>query len=87
MSGVPRNECPGGHFFQGDSHASDTVSIWIAVASEETPLVILPATNAKAERSFSALRRIKSYLMQVHTMSQARLNHLIVYYIITDIFE
>ena len=29
MSGgtvVPRHECPGGHFFQGDSHASDTVS-------------------------------------------------------------
>ena len=28
MSGgtfVPRNECPGGHFFQGDSHSSDTV--------------------------------------------------------------
>ena len=27
MSGgtvVPRHECPGGHFFQGDSHASDT---------------------------------------------------------------
>ena len=26
MSGgtvVPRHECPGGHFFQGDSHASD----------------------------------------------------------------
>ena len=29
MSGgtvVPRHECPGGHFFQGDSHASDTGS-------------------------------------------------------------
>ena len=29
MSGgtfVPRNECPGGHFFQGDSHSSDTGS-------------------------------------------------------------
>ena len=27
MSGgtvVPRHECPGGHFFQGDSHASDS---------------------------------------------------------------
>ena len=27
MSGgtvVPRHQCPGGHFFQGDSHASDT---------------------------------------------------------------
>ena len=28
MSGgtvVPRHECPGGRFFQGDSHVSDTV--------------------------------------------------------------
>ena len=23
---VPRNECPEGHFFQGDSHSSDTGS-------------------------------------------------------------
>ena len=31
MSGgtiVPRNECPGGHFFQGDSHASDTGTVF-----------------------------------------------------------
>ena len=39
-------------------------------------LVILPATNATSERSFSALRRIKSYLRC--TMSQARLNHLMI---------
>ena len=39
-------------------------------------LVILPATNATSERSFSALRRIKSYLRS--TMSQARLNHLMI---------
>ena len=33
-------------------------------------LVTLPATNATSERSFSALRRIKSYLRS--TMSQVR---------------
>lgn len=39
-------------------------------------LLILPATNATSERSFSALRRIKSYLRS--TMSQPRLNHLMI---------
>ena len=39
-------------------------------------LDILPATNATSERSFSALRRIKSYLRS--TMTQARLNHLMI---------
>ena len=39
-------------------------------------LLILPATNSTSERSFSALRRIKSYLRS--TMSQARLNNLMI---------
>ena len=39
-------------------------------------LIVMPATNCTSERSFSALRRIKSYLRS--TMSQARLNHLMV---------
>ena len=39
-------------------------------------LMILPATNATSERSFSALRRVKSYLRS--TMTQARLNHLMI---------
>ncbi len=39
-------------------------------------LLVLPATNATSERSFSALRRVKSYLRS--TMSQSRLNHLMV---------
>ena len=38
-------------------------------------LLVMPATNAESERSFSAVRRIKSYLRS--TMSQQRLNHLI----------
>ena len=37
---------------------------------------LLSATNATFERSFSALRRIKSYLRS--TMTQARLNYLMV---------
>ena len=36
-------------------------------------LLVLPATNAASERSFSVMRRLKSYLRS--TMSQPRLNH------------
>jgi len=41
-------------------------------------LLVIPATNCTSERSFSALRRIKSYLRS--TMSQERLNHLMLLY-------
>ena len=37
-------------------------------------LLVLPSTNAVSERSFSAMRRLKTYLRS--TMGQARLNHL-----------
>ena len=37
-------------------------------------LPVMPATNCTSERTFSALRRIKSYLR--NSMIQARLNHL-----------
>ena len=39
-------------------------------------ILVMPATNASSERSFSALRRVKSYLRS--TMTQERLNHLMV---------
>lgn len=39
----------------------------------------VPMTSCTAERSFSALRRIKDYLRS--TMTQARLNHLIVMHV------
>ena len=42
----------------------------------------MPATNASPERSFSALRRVKTYLRS--TMSQERLNHLMVLHIHQD---
>ena len=41
-------------------------------------LLVMPATNATSDhdRSFSVLRRLKSYLLS--TMSQPRLNHVMV---------
>ena len=38
-------------------------------------ILVIPATNAVSERTFSTLRRVKSYLRS--TMSQSRLNHLV----------
>ena len=37
--------------------------------------LVLPATSASAERSFSALRRLKTYIRS--TVGQPRLNHLL----------
>ena len=45
-------------------------------------LLVMPATNAERERSFSAVRRIKSCLRS--TMSQQRLNHLMVLHVHSD---
>ena len=42
-------------------------------------MIVMPATNAVSERSFSATRRIKSYLRT--TMSQQRLNHLMLLHV------
>lgn len=39
-------------------------------------ILVMPATNAVSERSFSNLRRVKSYLRS--SMSQTRLNHLMI---------
>ena len=44
-------------------------------------LLVMPATSATSERSFSSLRRIKTYLT---TMRQERLNHLMMLYIHKD---
>ena len=41
--------------------------------------MVMPATNSTSERSFSAMRCVKSYLRS--TMSQEKLNNLIVLYI------
>lgn len=42
-------------------------------------ILVMPATNATSERSFSALRRVKTYLRT--TMTQERLNHLMVLHV------
>ena len=39
-------------------------------------LLTLPATNATSERTFSTMRRLKTYLRS--TMSQMRLNHVMI---------
>ena len=37
-------------------------------------ILVMPATNAVSERSFSSMRRLKTYLRS--TMCQCRLNHI-----------
>lgn len=48
-------------------------------------LLVMPATNATSERSFSALRRIKTHLRS--SMSQQRLNHLTLLHIHKNCIE
>ena len=45
-------------------------------------ILVLPSTNAVSERSFSAMRRLKTYLRT--TMTQERLNHLLLLHIHKD---
>ena len=45
-------------------------------------ILVMPATNAASERSFSAMRRVKSYLRT--TMTQGRLNHLMLLHLHKD---
>ena len=42
-------------------------------------ILVMPATNASSERSFSSLRRIKTYLRS--TMTQSRLNHIMILHV------
>ena len=48
-------------------------------------ILVMPATNAASERSFSTLRRLKSYLRS--TMKQARLYHTMVLHLYTEILD
>ena len=48
-------------------------------------ILVMPATNATSERSFSALRRIKTYLRS--TMKQERLNSLMVLHVHKDLID
>ena len=51
------------------------VSLYTEVAIILHLILVMPATNANSERSFSVLRRVKTYLRA--TMSQNRLNNLL----------
>ena len=42
-------------------------------------ILVMPATNAVSERSFSAMKRVKNYLRS--TMTQQRLNHLMIMHV------
>ena len=48
-------------------------------------VLIMPATNSTSERSFSALRRVKTYLR--NTMGQERLNNLMVLHVHKEITD
>ena len=45
-------------------------------------IMVLPSTNAVSERSFSALKRMKTYLRS--TMKPDRLNHLLLLHVHKD---
>lgn len=48
-------------------------------------ILVMPATNAASEWSFSVLRTVKSYLRS--TMKQARLNHTMVLHIYKEMLD
>ena len=48
-------------------------------------VIVIPATNAASERSFSVMCRIKNYLRS--TMTQARLNHLMIFNIYKEFLD
>ena len=48
-------------------------------------LIVMPATNAASERSFSVMRRIKNYLRS--TMKQPRLNHLMILNVYKELLD
>ena len=54
-------------------------SLYCEVVTIVRLLLVMPASNATSERSFSALRRIKTYLRT--TMTQERLNNLMLLYV------
>ena len=51
--------------------------LWITEVVNVLKLIlVMPATNATSERSFSSMRRLKTYLRS--TMTQARLNDIMI---------
>ena len=62
--------------------SSTARSIYSEIVTLVELILVMPATNATSERTFSALHWIKSYLRT--TMSQQRLNYLMVHFIHRD---
>ena len=70
-------------YFQG--LVTSTSTLFSEVITLMQLVLVLPATNAVSECSFSAMRRVKNYICS--TMSQERFNHLMVLHVhkfITD---
>ena len=64
---------------------SSTCTLFSEVVTLMQLVLVLPATNATSERSFSAMRRVKNYLRS--TMGQQQFNHLMILHVhkaITD---
>lgn len=61
------------------SMKSATKMLFSEVVTVLTLILVMPATNATSERSFSALRRVKTYLRA--NMTQERLNHLMLLHV------
>ena len=65
--------------FAGKSH--DVRNLLNAVERLFKFLVVLPASSATAEQSFSTLRRLKNYLRLTRPITQERLNHVVVHHV------
>ena len=63
-------------------HSSSQTDLMSQVSRLMQSVLVMPATNASSERSFSALRRVKSYLRC--TMGQERLNYLMLLHVHND---
>ena len=67
-------------------YVRSSLPVYITFYSEVIKLLklilVMPATNAISERSFSGLKRVKTYLRT--TMTQRRLNHLMLLHVHKD---
>ena len=75
LNGI-RHSCPvdSAHDLVDFLQTSNQLNLLPQVKTLAKLYLVLPATNAVSERSFSALKRVKSYLRS--TMTNKRLNHI-----------
>ena len=67
------------------SYLGEARSLLSEVVKLITLILVMPATNATSERSFSALKRVKTFLRS--SMKQSRLNHLVLLHVHKDITD